>query len=289
MSVAAVGGGPRGAGRAGRRAARSRRRRARPARSGRSRGRSTRPGPAVCATAGEARQSSRPPRRRPTQGRSMARDSTAAQREILHGIIAGRHGRPKWLSDVTFPGRSRSNPGSQTLPSTRSPTRMASSTDTRTIRPLIRAPIRGRARRDGGARHPGRRRPASSRARPAPTAAERPAPIEKLPIVASSVLNEAYDYAKPSSFSRGIRFDLGDKSMLLISGHGEHRRRGRDPVRGRLPGAVVADVPQHHGAARVGGRDAGTTSSRPRATCATSSATTRTSTRSGRRSSRGSA
>jgi enamine deaminase RidA (YjgF/YER057c/UK114 family) len=42
--------------------------------------------------------------------------------------------------------------------------------------------------------------------------------IEKLPIVASSVLNEAYDYAKPSSFSRGIRFDLGDKTMLLISG-----------------------------------------------------------------------
>jgi 2-iminobutanoate/2-iminopropanoate deaminase len=52
----------------------------------------------------------------------------------------------------------------------------------------------------------------------APTAAERPLPIEKLPMVASSVLNEAYDYAKPSSFSRGIRFDLGDKSLLMISG-----------------------------------------------------------------------
>jgi 2-iminobutanoate/2-iminopropanoate deaminase len=53
-------------------------------------------------------------------------------------------------------------------------------------------------------------------ARPAPPG--RPAPIELLPIVATSVLNEAFDYAKPSSFSRGIRFDLGDKSMLLISG-----------------------------------------------------------------------
>ena len=52
----------------------------------------------------------------------------------------------------------------------------------------------------------------------APTASERPLPIEKLPMVASSVLNEAYDYAKPSSFSRGVRFDLGDKSLLMISG-----------------------------------------------------------------------
>ena len=60
----------------------------------------------------------------------------------------------------------------------------------------------------------GHARPAP--ARPAPPG--RPAPIEMLPIVASSVLNEAYDYAKPSSFSRGIRVDLGDKSLLMISG-----------------------------------------------------------------------
>ncbi len=33
-----------------------------------------------------------------------------------------------------------------------------------------------------------------------------------------AVLNEAYQYAAPSSFSRGIRFDLGDKTMVLISG-----------------------------------------------------------------------
>ena len=35
---------------------------------------------------------------------------------------------------------------------------------------------------------------------------------------ASAVLNEAYHYASPVAFSRGVRFDLGDKSLLLISG-----------------------------------------------------------------------
>jgi enamine deaminase RidA (YjgF/YER057c/UK114 family) len=35
---------------------------------------------------------------------------------------------------------------------------------------------------------------------------------------ASAVLNEAYHYATPVAFSRGVRFDLGDKTMLLISG-----------------------------------------------------------------------
>jgi 2-iminobutanoate/2-iminopropanoate deaminase len=44
------------------------------------------------------------------------------------------------------------------------------------------------------------------------------APVERRAMTASAVLNEAYHYAKPSSFARGIRFDLGDKVMLLISG-----------------------------------------------------------------------
>jgi len=44
------------------------------------------------------------------------------------------------------------------------------------------------------------------------------AAIKKKAITNASVLNEAFDYPKPSSFSRGLRFDLGDKSMLLISG-----------------------------------------------------------------------
>jgi|HubBroStandDraft_6_1064221.scaffolds.fasta_scaffold44903_2 2-iminobutanoate/2-iminopropanoate deaminase len=34
----------------------------------------------------------------------------------------------------------------------------------------------------------------------------------------SDVLNEAYAYAKPSSFSRGMRIDLGELTILLISG-----------------------------------------------------------------------
>jgi 2-iminobutanoate/2-iminopropanoate deaminase len=37
-------------------------------------------------------------------------------------------------------------------------------------------------------------------------------------ISAPAVLNEAYDYAKPSSFSRGLRLDLGACTLLLISG-----------------------------------------------------------------------
>jgi enamine deaminase RidA (YjgF/YER057c/UK114 family) len=53
---------------------------------------------------------------------------------------------------------------------------------------------------------------------PAPAAGAPDAPIEKHAVSADSVLNEAYDYPKPSSFTRGIRFDIGDKTMLLISG-----------------------------------------------------------------------
>jgi 2-iminobutanoate/2-iminopropanoate deaminase len=42
--------------------------------------------------------------------------------------------------------------------------------------------------------------------------------IERRAITAADVLNEAHAYARPSSFARGIRFELGDKTMLLISG-----------------------------------------------------------------------
>lgn len=35
---------------------------------------------------------------------------------------------------------------------------------------------------------------------------------------AHNVLNEAYAYARPSSFSRGLRVELGSVSLLLISG-----------------------------------------------------------------------
>jgi 2-iminobutanoate/2-iminopropanoate deaminase len=44
------------------------------------------------------------------------------------------------------------------------------------------------------------------------------APVEKRAITNLGVLNEAYDYAKPSSFSRGMRIDLNGLVILLISG-----------------------------------------------------------------------
>jgi len=44
------------------------------------------------------------------------------------------------------------------------------------------------------------------------------APLEKRAITNHGVLNEAYAYAKPSSFSRGMRIDLNGVTILLISG-----------------------------------------------------------------------
>src|SRR5664279_607850 len=44
------------------------------------------------------------------------------------------------------------------------------------------------------------------------------AAVEKRAITNLEVLNEAYDYAKPSSFVRGMRLDLGNLVILLISG-----------------------------------------------------------------------
>jgi 2-iminobutanoate/2-iminopropanoate deaminase len=42
--------------------------------------------------------------------------------------------------------------------------------------------------------------------------------IKKAAISNGAVLNEAYDYAKPVSFSRGVRIELGDSVMLFVSG-----------------------------------------------------------------------
>jgi len=52
-------------------------------------------------------------------------------------------------------------------------------------------------------------------------------PIEKHAMHASGVLNEAYDYGTPASFTRGIRFDIGDKTMLMISGTASVDEDGR--------------------------------------------------------------
>ena len=51
--------------------------------------------------------------------------------------------------------------------------------------------------------------------------------IERKAMTSAEVLNEAYCYARPSSFARGIRFDLGDKAMLLISGTASIDHEGR--------------------------------------------------------------
>jgi 2-iminobutanoate/2-iminopropanoate deaminase len=42
--------------------------------------------------------------------------------------------------------------------------------------------------------------------------------VSKRTIEAKSVLNEAYDYPRPSSFSRGMRLDIKGITILLISG-----------------------------------------------------------------------
>jgi len=44
------------------------------------------------------------------------------------------------------------------------------------------------------------------------------APVEKRAITNLRALNEAYNYPKPSAFSRGMRIDLNGLTTLLISG-----------------------------------------------------------------------
>jgi len=55
---------------------------------------------------------------------------------------------------------------------------------------------------------------------------ERP-PIEKHVVHAPSVINEAYDYQKPSSFSRALRLDFGGHKVLLISGTASVNEEGK--------------------------------------------------------------
>src|SRR6516164_5117178 len=52
------------------------------------------------------------------------------------------------------------------------------------------------------------------------------APVQKRAITNHGVLNEAYAYAKPSSFSRGMRIDLNGLAILLISGTASIDERG---------------------------------------------------------------
>jgi 2-iminobutanoate/2-iminopropanoate deaminase len=52
-------------------------------------------------------------------------------------------------------------------------------------------------------------------------------PVARRAVSAPTVLNEAFDYAKPSSFSRGLRLDLGAYTLLLISGTASVDEEGR--------------------------------------------------------------
>ena len=61
------------------------------------------------------------------------------------------------------------------------------------------------------------------------------APIEKRAITNLEVLNEAYDYEKPSSFSRGMRIDIGEVVILLISGTASIDENGVSVHIGDLP------------------------------------------------------
>ena len=51
--------------------------------------------------------------------------------------------------------------------------------------------------------------------------------IPKRAISAPEVLNEAYHYSKPSSFSRGLRLDIKGIAILLISGTASVDESGR--------------------------------------------------------------
>jgi 2-iminobutanoate/2-iminopropanoate deaminase len=62
---------------------------------------------------------------------------------------------------------------------------------------------------------------------PAVTAEENTSAFQKRAIEAKSVLNEAYDYPLPSSFSRGMRLDIKGITILLISGTASIDERGQ--------------------------------------------------------------
>jgi len=55
---------------------------------------------------------------------------------------------------------------------------------------------------------------------------ERP-PIEKHVVHAPHTINEAYNYEKPSSFSRALRLDLGGYKVLVVSGTASVNEEGK--------------------------------------------------------------
>ena len=52
-------------------------------------------------------------------------------------------------------------------------------------------------------------------------------PIEKHAVHAPKVINEAYNYQKPSSFSRALRLNFGGHKVLLVSGTASVNEEGK--------------------------------------------------------------
>ena len=55
---------------------------------------------------------------------------------------------------------------------------------------------------------------------------ERP-PVEKFPVHAPHIINEAYNYQKPSSFSRALRLEFSGYKVLLVSGTASVNEEGK--------------------------------------------------------------
>jgi enamine deaminase RidA (YjgF/YER057c/UK114 family) len=52
-------------------------------------------------------------------------------------------------------------------------------------------------------------------------------PVEKFAVHAPHVINEAYNYTKPSSFTRALRLEFGGYKVLLISGTASVNEEGK--------------------------------------------------------------
>jgi len=107
--------------------------------------------------------------------------------------------------------------------------------------------------------------------------------ISKKRISAPDALNEAYHYAKPSSFSRGLRLDIKGITILLISGTASIDDQGRSihQVDFRAQTKRTSRTSRSCSKPKA---PRGKTSSAPPAICATSSVTTRPSTKNERNS-----
>ncbi len=60
-----------------------------------------------------------------------------------------------------------------------------------------------------------------------PTIHRKRPPVEKFAVHAPQVINEAYDYKRPSSFTRALRLEFGGYKILLISGTASVNEEGK--------------------------------------------------------------